>query len=172
MKKYAIFCDTDDKFEYIIADTAPTTCPINGAHTVDIDKVYCVNDNVLVNDGSTVDAAISLADYKQLRYNEIDGKTVALIAAGFVFDSATFSLSSPAQSNWHALKNQTAEFTFPKDITTINNDTYSLAEADVIPLWQAGKGVLDGHITSGRSLKKSVFDAVDKAAVDAVVDAR
>jgi len=115
---------------------------------------------------------LSLAEYKQVKYDAIDAKTIQLIGTGFVHDSETFSLSLGAQTNWHALKNQTSEFTFPKDVSTKGNNKYSLTEANVSVLWAAGKVALDGHLTTGRDLKKSVFDAVDEAGVDAVVDNR
>ena len=113
-----------------------------------------------------------LARAKKFKYDQIDYKTAALIAGGFTFDGRQFSLSLYAQANWHALKDNTSEFTWPKDVTTIDNDTYSLAESDVVGLWQAGKTALDSHLESGRLLKKQVFDAADVAAVLAVVDTR
>lgn len=119
----------------------------------------------------TVDSD-DLSDYKQNKYSQIDYKTGALIYAGFVFDSQTFSLSVSAQTNWNALKDQEAEFTFPLDISTINNDTYSLTQANLDNFWSAARDTTKGHLDSGRVLKKSVFDAVDQAAVDLVVDDR
>ena len=113
-----------------------------------------------------------LAAYKQNRYNEIDLKTGALIIAGFTYDSKTFSLSINAQTNWNTLKDQESEFTWPVDVTTIDNDTYSLVQANLGAFWTAGKDAVKGHLDSGRTLKKSVFDAADKVAIDAVVDTR
>lgn len=117
-------------------------------------------------------SSVTLDEYKAIRFGEIDTKTGGLISSGFVHDSKTFSLSFNAQANWHTLKNQKAEFTFPKDVTTKNNDTYSLADVDVDSFWDAGKAVIEGHLTSGRDLKKSIFDAVDKDAVAAIIDNR
>lgn len=114
----------------------------------------------------------SLAENKIIRYQEIDQKTGELIASGFTYDSQIFSLSSNAQANWNALKNQKTSFTFPKNVTTINSNTYSLTEINVDALWDAGKLVVDGYLDSGRALKKSIFDAIDQAAVDLVIDTR
>lgn len=114
----------------------------------------------------------TLSGLKELRYNEIDAKTSMLIQQGFVYDSKTFSLSLPAQTNWHAIKNQPTEFTFPVTVSTIDNSGYDLAQSNVSAFWQAGKDTLKAHIDSGRILKKQIFDAVDIAAVNAIVDNR
>jgi len=116
--------------------------------------------------------AFSLADCKAARYVEIDAKTGGLISAGFVYDSKTFSLSPNAQANWNSLMDNQSEFNWPVDITTIDNDTYSLEVANISAFWNAAKNVLKGHLDSGRVLKKQIFDATDKAGVDAVVDSR
>jgi len=113
-----------------------------------------------------------IAELKAQRYAEIDGKTGQLIGTGFVFDSKTFSLSIPAQNNWHAIMNQKSQFTDPVAITTMHHDTYLLAIADVEDFWNAGKTAVEGPLKSGRDLKKLIFDAADKAAIDAVIDER
>ena len=114
----------------------------------------------------------TLAEYKQARYNAIDYKTGYLIHGGFTYDSKQFSLSANAQANWNALHSNPTEFTWPQEITAINNDTYSLAEANLNAFWEAGKVVLADHLGTGRALKKSIFDAADKTAVNAIVDTR
>ena len=115
---------------------------------------------------------LSLEEFKELKFKEIDMNTGGLISKGFVHDSKTFSLSGNAQANWHTLKNQKAEFTFPKDVTTKNNDTYSLADVDVDTFWESGKLVIEGHLTSGRNLKKAIFDATTKDAIKLIIDNR
>jgi hypothetical protein len=137
---------------------------------VDSASVVAVENDILINDGTP--KSLSLADYKQLRYNEIDAKTNELISPGFVYDSKTFSLSSNAQSNWNVLKDEEAEFTWPVDISTIDSDTYSLSQANLGAFWGAGMTFMKGHLDTGRALKKSVYDAANEAAVDAVVDTR
>ncbi len=170
MKKYKLYCTTDSTWENVIASNQPTKCPINAAHTIDSDSISSIVETVSVNDGTAKE--LTLADYMQLRYNEIDGKSGALIAAGFAYDSKTFSLSLNAQTNWNALKDQEAEFTWPVDITTTGNDTYSLAQANLDAFWTAARDITKGHLDSGRALKKSIYDATDEAGVDAVVDSR
>jgi hypothetical protein len=170
MDKYKVYCETDNKWECVIASAEPTVCPTNGAHTLRAGSANILDKDILVNDGTPKE--LTLADYKQLRFNEIDGKTLALLAPGFTYDSKTFSLSSNAQLNWSEIHSNKTEFTFPLDVSTIDNDTYALAEANVDAFWTAGKDKVQEHIDSGRVLKKSVKDAVDEAAVDAVVDNR
>ncbi len=170
MDKYRLWCVTDSTYERVIASAVPTVCPTNGAHTIKTTSIAIIEHDVLVNDGSFKE--LPLADYKQLRYNEIDGKTVSLIAAGFSFDSQAFSLSSSAQMNWSTLKDQEAEFTWPVEVSTKDNNAYSLTQANLTAFWTAGRDATKGHLDTGRALKKSVFDAADEAAVNAVVDNR
>ena len=114
----------------------------------------------------------TLADFKQAQFNAIDYKTGALIGAGFTFDSKQFSLSPTAQINWQAIKGNTSDFTFPLELTTLDNDVYSLTDANVQGFWDAGKATLKGHLDAGRALKKTVFDATTIEEVQAIVDAR
>lgn len=116
--------------------------------------------------------ATDLPALKQMRYGEIDLGTGTLIAAGFTYDSQTFSLSVAAQTNWNTLKDSESEFTWPVEVSTLDNNAYDLTAANLSAFWTAGKDAIKGHLDSGRALKKSVFDAADTAAVDAVVDSR
>lgn len=170
MKKYRIFCETDNRYEEVIASAEPSQCPSVSNHIVDLSTISIIEEDVKVNDGTLKD--LTLADYKQLRYNEIDYKTGLLIGAGFTFDSKQFSLSVPAQMNWNALKTNETDFTFPVTITTIDNDEYSLAQVDLNAFWTAGRDKVQSTIDAGRSLKKQIFDAVDEASVDLVIDNR
>ena len=115
---------------------------------------------------------LSLAELKQVRYGEIDRKTGGLIQSGFTFDSKVFSASPPAQFNWNSIKGNKPEFTFPLEISTLDNDTYNLTDVNVSTFWASGRDHVKGHLDSGRALKKSIKDAVDIAAVNAIVDAR
>ena len=40
--KYRIYCNTDNKWEYVWSETAPTTCPTNTAHSVNSTSVSVV----------------------------------------------------------------------------------------------------------------------------------
>lgn len=118
---------------------------------------------VLAHDGCSLD------DYKNARYPGIDKKTKELISAGFTYDSETFSMSEQAQLNWKDLVNNTS---WPKDISTLDHNTYSLTEANKDSFLTAYRAERDGLLDSGRDLQKSIFDATTKAEVDAVVDNR
>jgi hypothetical protein len=133
-----------------------------------------VGDNVSEMSQSEKDTqdASDLPAYKTIRYAEIDQKTDELIAQGFSYDSQTFSLSVAAQTNFNTLKNQESAFTWPVDITTKDENTYSLAQANLTAFWATGAGTVKTHLDSGRVLKKSIFDAADQAAVDTIVDSR
>jgi len=139
-------------------------------------------DDFWIEDGNTLkypdtlpdtpNLGISLSLLKTRKIVAIDSNTRSLIAAGFTYDSQTFSLSTNAQANWNNLHNQESEFTWPLDVSTIDHDEYSLIQANLHAFWTAAKDALNGHLDSGRALKKSIFDAADEAAVDAVVDTR
>ena len=118
------------------------------------------------------DGCTTLEEFKAAQFNAIDYKTSVLIGAGFTFDSKQFSLSPPAQINWQAIKGNKPDFTFPLELTTLDNDTYSLTDANVQNFWNAGKTTLKGHLDAGRALKKTVFDATTIEEVQAIVDAR
>lgn len=116
--------------------------------------------------------ATTLVEYRNVRHLEIDLKTTELIEVGFIYDSITFSLSNLSQGNYDALQNNTSYYTWPKDISTKDSDTYELAEANVDTFWTAYKDVVEGHIETGRVLNASIKNAADKDAVDAIVDNR
>lgn len=141
-----------------------------------VEKKYTKSDGtdvVEMNAGekTAVDAA-GLGALKIKRYAEIDANTSALIAVGFVFEGKTFSLSIPAQINWNTLKSNESDFSWPVEVTKLNNDSYSLLQNKLVSFWITGRDATVAHLDSGRALKKSIFDAADKAAVDAVVDTR
>lgn len=170
MNKYKIYCETDSKWEEVIASVEPTQCPVDNVHTVKADSVSVIENDILVRDGTAL--SITLAELKQLRYNEIDGKTAALIAPGFTYDGKQFSLSVTAQMNWNGLKTNEADFSWPVAISTIDNYEYSLAQANLSAFWTAGRDVVKAALDGGRDLKKQIYDAIDEAAVNAIVDNR
>lgn len=132
-----------------------------------------INDEAGLDTDLANHEVVNLAEYKQNRYNQIDAKTRDLIAGGFTYDSQQFSLSTPAQANWTTIKGNKLDFSFPLKISTLDNNEYTLNDnGDVESFWTAGKDEIKAHLDSGRTLKKSVFDAVDKAAVDLIIDNR
>lgn len=41
--KYRVYCNTEDKYEYIWNDTTPTNCPSNVAHTIDTNTISIID---------------------------------------------------------------------------------------------------------------------------------
>ncbi len=120
---------------------------------------------------------VSLLEYKALKNVTIDVKTAELIQAGGSYDSKLFSLTIGAQLRhcdiaWRIEKGDMIEGDFPIDISTIDNLTYSLTWANVQGFLEAMRSDKDGHLNSGNALKKSINDAADETAVDAITDTR
>lgn len=116
--------------------------------------------------------AISLSDKKAAKIIAIDERTDAIISNGFTFDGNRFSLSIQAQMNWSALFSMQSLMSFPIGVTTLDNTTYSLSFANLIPFIGTGMAVVKNAIGSGRALKIAADNAADQAALDAVVDSR
>jgi len=126
-------------------------------------------------DESGVDLTVEIHElikYKNIRYDQIDFRTRELITDGFVFDFKSFSLSNSAQMNWNKYKDQEAKFTWPVAICSLEDETYNLAQVDLDNFWVAQKDQIEAHLGTGRSLKSSIFNAVNRAGIDAVVDNR
>lgn len=172
INKYKLYSVENPELRQVTLNTGtPTECP-NG-DTLNTSAITEIEENVQTNFNHIfVDSAMALSDYKDIRYNEIDWKTEQLILAGFVFDSNTFSLSSNAQFNWNNLKVNEADFTWPVVVSTIDSNEYTLTQANLPAFWTAGKDVVKGFLDSGRDLKKQIYDAIDRAQVDAVIDNR
>jgi len=119
----------------------------------------------------TQDAA-DLPANKHARHVEIDERTVELINGGFAHDSKVFSLSEPAQINWLGLVVKEADLTWPVEITTKDDEAYSLIQTDLPTFTNTAMGTKQAHMDSGRALKVSTNAAVDQAALDAIVDTR
>ncbi|MBW1635269.1 MAG: hypothetical protein JRJ68_03240 [Deltaproteobacteria bacterium] len=113
-----------------------------------------------------------MAKHKEECYGKVDKRTAELISNGFMFDGKTFSLSIYAQNNWNTIHDNKADFTFPFEITTKDNDIYDLNEVDVDSFWNTAVGTVATHWGTGRGLKKQIFDAQTKEAIDAVTDNR
>jgi hypothetical protein len=127
------------------------------------------------------DAVTDLATLKTQRLAEINGKTDLLVHTGTVElfpangstgESYIFSTSFVSQFNITAIRDHTADFTFPKDVTTYDQDTYALEQVDVDVLWNLMKDSVDAQIGAGRALKKQIIDATTVAEVNAIVDTR
>lgn len=131
-------------------------------------------------DESTLNSIVSahspaLQLEKAKRIKEVDYKTDSLIAAGFVYDSQTFSLSVAAQATWIGLK-QAADaglITFPTEVSTKDDGSYSIADAaELTAFYATGVGTVQALIASGRPLKASIAAAADLAALALIEDNR
>ena len=44
LNHYKIFCNTDNKYEYIWSEEEPTICPVNNSHSVDLNSISIVHE--------------------------------------------------------------------------------------------------------------------------------
>jgi len=102
----------------------------------------------------------------------IDSKTVTLIDNGFGFDGETFSLSSKAQMNWLGLKSLQSLLTFPINITTMSDTSYSLTEANLDLFVTTASGTVQYYLDSGRSIKSQIAAAATEADLLTIQDLR
>ena len=117
-----------------------------------------------------------LDQLKECRFQEIDDKTGVLISNGFTYDGKVFSLSVNAQTNILALDNSRnePEIVYPITYNTIDDlDSYSVPDAATIhAMYLTALATKKGIIDAGTTLKQSIRDAVDIAAVNAIEDNR
>lgn len=136
-------------------------------------EIFCA-----VTDQETLDAivhahvAISLDDNKAVRIIQIDKRTDAIIAAGFLYDGNTFSLSTQAQMNWMGLYTLKDLQTWPIGVTTAANETYQLALLNLVAFIATGSQVIKNAVGSGRALKIAINAATTQEELDAIVDTR
>ena len=119
---------------------------------------------------------LSLADLKIARYEMIDKRTGELVSQGFTYASKVFSLSQNAQINISALDHTRDDvaLTYPITYNTIDDlDSYIVIDAvDLHNMYLTALATKKAHIDSGSSLKQQVRDAIDIAAVNAIIDNR
>lgn len=133
-----------------------------------------------------VDPAETLAVLKHERCVEIDGRTAALIASGFLLAGKVFSLSEQAQKNMLGVltavvnakvSGTLAQFEamfFPLTFNTLDDlSTHDVpTSADFENFYNAAMGTVRAHLDGGTGLKSAIRAAVDVAAVNSVVDER
>jgi len=122
-----------------------------------------------------VDAS-RLDNRKKERYTEIDSRTDALIAQGFMFAGKNFSLSANAQMKMMGI-NQIRDdvaVTYPIVWNTKNDtDSYDIPNsATVRGFYLTAVGTYRAHVDTGSALKAAVRAATSIEAVDAIVDNR
>lgn len=177
MDKYRMYNETKDQWESCLANVQPTVLPENPGDTLRPGSTYIMKENISVNDGTLVDVNVDLADYKALRYHEIDNKTGELVAQGFEYPASSgniFSLSQNAQINISALNQSRDELSYPIIYNTIDDvNEYNVIDVtDMHNMYLTALATKKASIDSGSALKAQVRAAVDRAEVDAVIDNR
>lgn len=116
-----------------------------------------------------------LAVLKAKLYDLVDVKTRTLIAAGFEYPATSgqmFSTSANAQMNWMGLYTNRANWTYPKDVKTVDEIKVSLAaQADVESFFDAGITFLDDILVGGVDVKQNIKNAADAAAAISAYEA-
>ena len=147
--------------------------------------VYIYEPKFKTGDVSSVDGgywnrekikALSLSEYKDERYKEIDGRTFELISAGFTYKSLVFSLSQNAQINilgMDATRDDPA-MSYPIEYSTIDDLAhYSVLDAtDLHTMYLTALGTKKAWVDSGTVLKDAVRAAIDENAVSLIIDNR
>ena len=109
----------------------------------------------------------SLEPYKKEIINLIDTKSEEKIFGGFVFDNNRFSLSLSAQINWSNLLFLPESF-FPVNLSTKDDDVYSLTYANVQLFYQAALNGKNAPLQEGNVLKQQVKLAITKEELDLI----
>jgi predicted AAA+ superfamily ATPase len=113
---------------------------------------------------------MSLDDYKKIVCEEIDRKTEASIAEGFVFQNNTFSLSQNAQLNWTSLRMAYIANTlsFPQVISTKDDGAFELTKDNASEFFDDLFSFLKTVLDTGRKKKIAIQAAKDLTAIKKV----
>jgi len=176
IRKYRVWCETEEANKFVWGLTAPTECPDNPAHTIDPTKTAIVRECYCRNPGNYDPNNFTLAEAKICKCAGIDHRTLELIAQGFVFAGKTFSLSQAAQSRLLGI-NQVRDnpaVTYPINWNTIDDsDVYPVPDsATLFSFYLTAMGTYRAHVDSGTTLKDQVRAATTKAEVEAIIDPR
>ena len=128
----------------------------------------------VVTDHKASGEALSLETNKTKGILEVDRRTQELITQGFVYATKTFSLSLEAQINWTNVPAVAATLTYPHR-TYVKDDTdyHDFADStELMAAYLAAVSTKQSHRNSGNTLKGQINDAVDQAALGAIVDSR
>lgn len=125
----------------------------------------------------TPDPAEKLAAAKKAKADAIDGKTDALIEAGFSYEGQVFSLSRQAQQNLAGLLTAIAAgfpVTWPKTWNTLDDSgTHTVQDAAEFQLFYGtAMATVEAHLNSGTALKDQVRAAKTVEEVSAIEDNR
>jgi len=113
-----------------------------------------------------------LETLKQRKRDEITAHTIDMVASGFQYDSTTFDLSHMARTTWIGMYSLKHLITWPKDVGTLDGESYSLEEANVEAFMGIALGTYDAILTGERELKHAVNIATTVEELDAVIDNR
>lgn len=180
MRRFGVYDVDNQKFKYTYwhnRSTPKNLAKYRGMPQVDItdsdpdawswDGAQMVKDSSYFNEQK-------FRDQKKYLQGQIDKNTGKLISQGFEFDGRQFSYSDKAQLNWVAMKSASDMIHYPKEISTIddNEDDYELSFVSSRAFFAAAINVKDGHLATGRALKKSIRKAKTWGQLNAIVDNR
>ncbi len=143
---------------------------LTGSHPSETASEMNAAEKAAVDDDPPVLAAL-----KVVRLAEIDAVTQDIIDEGFLHDSKIFGLAAVDISNfvqWREKVRQGTD-TYAKLWVLLDGTSYSIASrATFLQIYQTHVEALEAAYTGGLTLRSDIADAVDDAAVDAVVDSR
>ena len=120
--------------------------------------------------------ALTFAEYKALRFKEIDEKTGELVLNGFSYAGKVFSLSLNAQINIEALNSSRddAAITYPIEYSTLDDmDNYFVTDAtDINAMYLTALGTKKSYVDSGTILKDQIRAATTELEVSQIIDNR
>jgi hypothetical protein len=142
--KYRIWCVTDSKYEYVWAESPPTTCPTNTAHSVDTGKIAVVDkreeDLVTIREEN-----IATGGHYQASFNRL------VVPSGVPGSLTTLDISFP-----HPISLLAAEWTNKDDIEG-DEIEFQIAPETIV-------GAIASGVASGVNVipvQQSVIDNVD-----------
>ena len=149
------------------------------------DSVYIYESNFKTGNIDSIDGgcwikenfiALSLEEYKAVRFKEIDARTGELISNGFAYNGLVFSLSQNAQINILGMDSTRDDpaMTYPIEYSTLDDLAhYSVVDADDLhAMYLTALGTKKYFVDSGTILKDAVRSAVDEQAVELIIDNR
>jgi len=123
---------------------------------------------------------VDLATLKATRFSEIDDRTEALIAAGFMYSGHRLSLSAHAQSYWNGLGNlasngllQPSDFPLVVNSLDDSDQPYTITDtADAVMVFATAAATMKMHLASGTALKTAIRAASTPDECRSVIDTR
>jgi hypothetical protein len=119
---------------------------------------------------------LSLDEYKDVRFKEIDATTFERISLGFSYNNLVFSLSQNAQINILGMDEVRDDpaMTYPIEYSTIDDLAhYTVTDStDLHNMYLTALGTKKSWVDSGTVLKDAVRAAIDENAVSLIIDNR